>query len=188
MKINLLGNNTIFAFSDTHGKHRKLEIPQDTEILICLGDVCDMGDEAQLQDFFKWFAEQPGKHKLFVPGNHDFAFEFAPEYATNLLPKSILYIEEGAIILEGIKFYVLPARTGLHFETAPRFIPSNIDVLLTHCPPAGILDDERWGCPILLDLVESAAPKYHLFGHCHEKGGEKVKIGQTEFVNVAVKL
>jgi Icc-related predicted phosphoesterase len=74
---------------------------------------------------------------------------------------------------------------GLHFETAPRFIPSNIDILVTHCPPKGILDDNgRWGCPILRELIEDAEPKMHLFGHCHETAGEKVKVGKTEFWNV----
>ena len=177
----------IFASADTHGKHRELKIPEDTDILICVGDVCDAGDEVQLQDFFNWFAEQPARYKLFVPGNHDLPFEFVPEYAASRLPKGISYIEQGEIIWEGIKFYILPARMGLSFETAPQFIPPDIDVLLTHCPPTGILDDGRWGCPILRKLIDNAKPKVHLFGHCHQTAGQKLKIGQSEFVNVAVK-
>jgi Icc-related predicted phosphoesterase len=75
---------------------------------------------------------------------------------------------------------------GLDSETAPRFIPSDIDILVTHCPPKGILDDgERWGCPILKELTDIAEPKIHLFGHCHETSGEKKKSGKTTFINVA---
>lgn len=38
MKIDYKGKQ-LFAFSDTHGMHRKLSIPQDTDILIYAGDV-----------------------------------------------------------------------------------------------------------------------------------------------------
>lgn len=38
MMIRYKGFN-IFAFSDTHGKHEEVQIPPDTDILICAGDV-----------------------------------------------------------------------------------------------------------------------------------------------------
>jgi Icc-related predicted phosphoesterase len=177
----------IFAFADTHGRHREIAAPPDTDILICAGDVCEAGDEVQLQDFYKWFAAQPARHKLFVPGNHDLPFEFAPEYAASRLPAGITFIEQGGVTWDGIRFYVLPARMGLHAQTAPKRLPAGIDVLVTHCPPAGISDAGHWGCPILRKLVEQAAPKIHIFGHCHQHAGEKITIGKTIFYNVAVK-
>jgi Icc-related predicted phosphoesterase len=179
-------NKSIFAFSDTHGKHRKLQIPQDTDIIVCAGDVCDAGDEEQIQDFFDWYAEQPAKHKLFVPGNHDLPFEFVPEYAASRLPADITYIEQGSTIWEGIQFYVLPARMGLHEATAPKFLPNDIDILVSHCPPAGILDDGRWGCPILRKLIDNAEPKIHLFGHCHSTANMNICNYKTVFYNIVV--
>jgi Icc-related predicted phosphoesterase len=180
-------DKNIFAFADTHGRHKEVEIPDDIDILICAGDVCNAGDEMQLQDFYRWFAGQPAKHKLFVPGNHDLPFEFAPEYAASRLPKAITCIEQGGIVWEGIRLFVLPARMGLSRETAPRSIPSNIDLLVTHCPPKGVLDDNgRWGCPILRELIDNAEPKMHVFGHCHQTAGQTLKIGQTEFYNVGI--
>jgi Icc-related predicted phosphoesterase len=179
-------DQNIFAFADTHGKHRKLQIPIDADIIVCAGDVCVAGDEEQIQDFFGWYAEQPAKYKLFVPGNHDLPFELAPEYAASRLPAGITYIEQGSTILEGIRFYVLPVRLGLHELTAPKFLPKDIDILITHCPPAGILDAGRWGCPILRKLIEKAEPKIHLFGHCHSTAYMNIRNDKTAFYNVAV--
>lgn len=42
----------LFAFSDTHGMHRKLSIPKDTDILICAGDVASDFQEDGLIDRF----------------------------------------------------------------------------------------------------------------------------------------
>ena len=34
-------NNKIFVFSDSHGLHKHLDIPHDTDITICLGDAVE---------------------------------------------------------------------------------------------------------------------------------------------------
>ncbi|KAJ5455385.1 hypothetical protein N7475_010506 [Penicillium sp. IBT 31633x] len=50
-----------------------------------------------------------------------------------------------------------------------------IDILLTHGPPAGILDqvppDLNVGCEYLLRAARRARPRVHLFGHIHEGWG-----------------
>ena len=104
----------IFAFADTHGRHRELEIPGNTDILVCAGDVCDAGNEMQLRDFFAWFAGQPAKYKLFVPGNHDLPFDIAPQHAAGYIPQGVTFIENGGVMLGGVHFYVLPVRPWLH--------------------------------------------------------------------------
>ncbi|MDR1631787.1 MAG: serine/threonine protein phosphatase, partial [Dysgonamonadaceae bacterium] len=59
---------------------------------------------------------------------------------------------------------------------------------VTHCPPKNILDENgRWGCPILRELIDGAAPQIHIFGHSHKTGGQSVQEGKTLFWNVAVK-
>ena len=53
--------------------------------------------------------------------------------------------------------------------------PENVDVLVTHCPPLGILDVHRkghhMGSSEILDCVQRVLPSVHLFGHCHGDGG-----------------
>ena len=71
-----INNLSIFAFSDTHGRHRELQVPEKTDILICAGDAVEdnlLGDE--YDDFIDWFSSFPAKWKFFVPGNHELSFE-----------------------------------------------------------------------------------------------------------------
>lgn len=56
-------------------------------------------------------------------------------------------------------------------------IPDETDVLITHGPPLGILDQaydgHQCGCPDLLTTIkERVKPRLHIFGHIHEGHGE----------------
>lgn len=58
----------------------------------------------------------------------------------------------------------------------PRAGPGpSVDVVMTHGPPFGILDDTRVGpragCAYLLEAVARARPRVHCFGHIHESAG-----------------
>lgn len=60
---------------------------------------------------------------------------------------------------------------------APNPIPSwpEVDIMLTHGPPYGILDttwqDEEVGCEHLRRAVQRCRPRLHCFGHIHEGWG-----------------
>ncbi|KAL1970646.1 hypothetical protein VTN77DRAFT_4290 [Rasamsonia byssochlamydoides] len=61
---------------------------------------------------------------------------------------------------------------------APKPVPSypDVDILLTHGPPYGILDQvyysgESVGCENLLKACVRARPRLHVFGHIHEGYG-----------------
>jgi predicted phosphohydrolase len=175
-------NKKLFAFADTHGNHRKVSVPVGTDIVVFAGDACEAGDMVQLQDFFVWFSNLPVAHKLFVPGNHDLPFEFAPDLAKKMIPEDIIFVDEGKIVIDDICFYVLTVRPWMHFAT---YLPSYVDILVTHGTPLGILD-QNFGCPILRKLVDSAQPKIHIFGHAHFSAGQSVEENGTKFYNVAV--
>ena len=56
-------------------------------------------------------------------------------------------------------------------------IPNDIDIVMTHGPPKGILDlcpQGNVGCPNLLQAVRRAKPLMHCFGHIHESNGLEV--------------
>jgi Icc-related predicted phosphoesterase len=72
-----------------------------------------------------------------------------------------------------------------------RIIPHDTDVLITHCPPFGILDEvprqywlENTGCEELRKRVEALRPKLHIFGHIHCSYGEEEQFS-THFVNAS---
>lgn len=67
-----------------------------------------------------------------------------------------------------------------------RALASGADVLVTHCPPAGILSANFGNVPLAARLKGEHGVKTHLFGHVHEHAGEDVTIGPTRFYNGAL--
>lgn len=41
-----LNDKVIIAFSDTHGNHRRLQVPEDADIVICAGE--DLPDDIDI--------------------------------------------------------------------------------------------------------------------------------------------
>lgn len=190
----------IVAISDTHGKHRDLNIP-DGDILIHAGDVTRGGTKEQVVDFLNWFTEQKHTHKIFVAGNHDFFFEETDsKKIRRIIPKEIIYLNDSGIAINGVKFWGSPItpwfnnwafnrERGTEIKRHWDLIPNDTDVLITHGPPFGILDEtvygKRTGCEELLLRVYQVKPQYHIFGHIHEDYGSFAE-GETTFVNASV--
>ena len=170
-----------FAFSDTHGMYRRLDVPADADILICAGDACEGFNPADLADFFAWYAALPAKLRIFVPGNHDRIFNTNPDRAKSLIPDGVVYLENECLEYDGIKFYSAPARPYLK---APAPIPAGVDFLITHGPAYSYLD-RGLGCKNLFLSMASARPKYHIFGHVHEEGIKRKAMLGTTYQNVS---
>jgi Icc-related predicted phosphoesterase len=69
-------------------------------------------------------------------------------------------------------------------------IPSDVQVLITHGPPAGILDftverNHAGSTSLLAEISQRIKPQLHLFGHIHEGHGI-CRIGETIFVNASI--
>ena len=69
-------------------------------------------------------------------------------------------------------------------------MPVSLDVLITHMPPYGLLDENagkvKAGCKDLLRLVtEKLKPRIHVFGHIHESRGW-TWLGETLFINASI--
>lgn len=57
-------------------------------------------------------------------------------------------------------------------------IPQDVDIVMTHGPPHGILDfahQQNLGCESLLQAVGRSRPMMHCFGHIHEGYGTEIK-------------
>lgn len=198
----------IVAISDTHGKHRQVTL-QPGEVLVHTGDLTINGDKSLIMDFVTWFAEQPFKHKIFIAGNHDrWAEQSHDELALAAREAGVHYLLCSGVVLDGVRFwgspytpefmnwsFMLPKGTAAseHWQQ----IPANIDVLLTHGPPAGILDEVEQsgggegtesfgvGCNELRSRVDDIGVPLHVFGHIHESYGEHTHAG-TRFVNASL--
>lgn len=179
-----LKHHNIFAFADTHGNHRKLQVPEDADIVICAGDaVEDDLKGGEYDDFIDWFGGLKAKWKIFVPGNHELSFELdqAEEVEKAMTGKGILVMQNAVMDCDGV---VIGSISG-NAMIADEDIPTDIDVLVTHCPPYGVLD-EGLGSPEILSFVMKSKPVYHLFGHVHATEGQEFILDKTLCKNICV--
>lgn len=189
----------LVLFGDTHELHREVEVPTGN-ILICVGDFTMFSRSfSAIVDFNEWLGELPHRHKIVVPGNHEFFLESNPK-RRGLLDNAHVLIDEG-IEIEGLRFYGSPMTPlyGAAFgKSSPNDrerhwskVPDDTHVLVTHGPPFGILDvspdqAERMGDPELRNRVrELPSLKLHAFGHIHGAHGAVEEDGVT-FANVAL--
>lgn len=193
----------IVCISDTHGDHELVNLPQG-DVLVHAGDITAHGTEEDANRFVEWFASQPFQHKLFIAGNHDTFLEQQPvKFAKLCAAKSLLYLNDSGVTINGVRFWGSPITPrffdwsfmrdpGSDIEEHWVKIPLDTQVLITHGPVWGILDEversetlkEHTGCPSLRDRVAAIQPDYHVFGHIHEGYGE-VKQNGTAFLNVS---
>lgn len=202
------------VLSDTHNQHEEVAVP-DGDVVVHAGDALIHGTYGELDMFLKWFRKLPHKHKVYVPGNHDGEVESMGVEVSKRVCNShqIHLLVNKAVTLEGVKIFgapwsrmrdsVLrrPERRGKHsaFAVHPDLIheqwsaiPTDLDLLVTHVPPADVLDrvsdGTRIGCRKLLDRVLETTPRYHVFGHVHEtQGGRSMSVsGKTSWHNVAI--
>lgn len=189
--------------SDTHNQHSKIKVPEGDIIIHC-GDVSGRGYRSEIESFLDWFSELPHKHKIMIPGNHDFFFEEYYDTAKNMVDaRGIICLIDSEIEIEGIRFWGSPITPYFYNWAFNRFrgssiehhwnkIPEGIDVLLTHGPPAYlknylsmVMEGEDVGCEDLYKAIQRVKPKINAFGHIHEGYGTSDEDG-TLFINCSI--
>lgn len=189
----------IVCFSDTHGRHNKIKVP-DGDILIFAGDTCNDGSQEESLDFRNWLNYLPHKHKIIIAGTHDLQLEKIG-FGNGFFNGIATYLQDNSIIIDGIKIYGSPWHAvGSHWaftiargkESKQKWdkIPNNTDILITHTPPYSILDMTSRGRPVgcrdlLKAVTERIKPKYHVFGHIHYSHGVS-KVKETTYINGSI--
>jgi predicted phosphodiesterase len=187
----------IVLISDTHGLHRKVEVPGG-ELLIHAGDfTLDSKPPSVVSDFNAWLGSLPHRHKVVIPGNHEFILEEPRNRGA--ITNAILLVDTG-VEIEGLRIWgspVTPLYGGAFGKSNPEdrkrhwaSIPEGLDILITHGPPFAILDhggseERREGCPQLLEAVFRALPRVHVFAHIHHGYGT-LRTNHTLFVNASL--
>jgi len=188
----------VCVISDTHTRHRELSVPEG-DVLIHCGDFSNDGSHDEVSDFILWFESQPHPHKLVISGNHDvglahklFAFKAG---AKQKLKKSFnakkhkkwfknsTFLNNDAVTIEGVHFY------GVEWmKKGTAKIPPETNVLITHEPPKGVLDEEggnSLGSEFLVEDISKMSNLWiHLFGHVHASRGSCSKDGVL-YINAA---
>ena len=180
----------IWHISDTHTYHGLLTVPEDIDMVIHSGDATNPRDpyasEQEMLNFISWFGSLPIRHKVFVAGNHDLCIERNLVTKIDFMKNGIVYLENDYTEVEGLKIWGSPftpsfgqgwafnkKRSALH--DIWKEIPDDVDIVVTHGPPKGILDlayhqlncIEFCGDEALRKRLYLLNPKLCLFGHIH---------------------
>lgn len=188
----------LICVSDTHLRHG-FTVP-DGDVFIHAGDGTQRGEPREVEAWFAWLAALPHARKVIIAGNHDFLFEQVPEMIPGLLPEGVTYLQDSGVEIEGVKFWGSPWQPwffdwAFNLERGPAIakmwarIPSDTQVLITHGPPKGILDQvptgEHAGCVDLRERIKQLPDlKLHIFGHIHHSYGKREEDGVT-FLNAS---
>lgn len=190
----------IALFSDTHALHGNITIP-NADILIFAGDMTHCRTARDVSDFNNFLGGLPHKHKIVVGGNHDHRLARDLQKAKLLFTEAVYLLDE-FVVISGITIYGAPWQPLFNDHACDAFalprgkalkakwdmIPPGVDILVTHTPPAGILDQDgpvSHGCSDLTAAVAALKPKYHVFGHIHSRHG-MIKYGPTCYINCNV--
>ena len=116
---------------------------------IAAADPSNFDTADALVDVEQWISSLSHRHKVLVAGNHYWAFVQAPEEARALLGGEVVYLQDSAATIEGVRFWGSPWQPeyndwawnlprGSALAARWALIPDGVDVLVTHSPPAGI--------------------------------------------------
>jgi predicted phosphohydrolase len=193
--------------SDTHNKHNQLVLPGG-DVILHAGDMSSRGYDHEIDNFCKWFDKLPFSEKIFISGNHDFGFQDKPKEISEIVKsyENINYLQDDMYLIgddysKSIKIWGTPwqpwfynwafnAHRGEDIKQHWDIIPNDIDILITHGPPFGVLDkvigrSENLGCEELIKKIKEIKPKIHVFGHIHSGHGYYFD-GNTHYFNASV--
>lgn len=200
----------ILATSDTHFNFDPKKVGggnwfPEHDVFIHAGDLMYHGTESEWMGRVCSLAVVDSPLKIYVPGNHDL---FVQHYTgpanqdlqriakTRLLGTHPKYMVRG--LPNGMRVLGLPQVTDLpgwafnnSEEELDRFIDlfiadvGKIDIVVSHSPPAGILDGSHYGVKAWLRLQMMLKPEIWICGHVHEEYGTKCHNGTT-FYNVSM--
>jgi Icc-related predicted phosphoesterase len=196
----------IDCISDLHGFYPKLE---GGDLLIVAGDLTKRDEELEYFKLWQWMAFLSYKKIIIVPGNHDNFLQKTGDPLTN--PGFFSYLCDSGTEFESLKIWGSPwtltfpgmnprckaFTVDTEEELAEKFalIPDDVDILVTHGPPHGIMDEvkrcdfdhksqiENTGSVSLCKALARIRPKLHIFGHIHEGRGYRVGLSNQWMEN-----
>lgn len=189
----------LVIISDTHGRHEDLG-RLSGDVLVHCGDMESLfrTDDRAVAQMDAWFGRQRFDHILCTGGNHDLAIEQRLRAGDHQPFRNATFLNDTGLTIDGVKFHGAPwvpdLDTHAFFANSQALhmawskIPGDVDVLITHTPPAGMLDISSrgltLGCPHLAERLKSLRPTLHCFGHVHASSGQRKCRGVT-YINAS---
>ncbi len=149
-------------------------------------------------EFRYWLVEQPVKEAIFVAGNHTWIFEKAKDQVPKM-NKNFHYLQDSFIEIFGLKIYGTPWQlkfnnwafnlTEEELSRKWKLIPDDVDILLCHSPPYGIMDKTsdniKIGSKSLLKRIKEIKPTLVIYGHNHHKYGI-IEKDEIKYINCSL--
>lgn len=185
----------IDCISDLHGHYPKLE---GGDLLIVAGDLTAKHTIKEMFNFVGWlqFYKNIYKKIIIIAGNHDPVLEKDPNFFKQFQDDKICYLFDSGTEFEGLKIWGSPwtlAFEGMNprckaftceteEELAEKWelIPDDVDILVTHSPAQGVLDEvedyisgeiHNCGSSSLIKPMVKSGCRFHIYGHIHEGYG-----------------
>lgn len=193
----------IVATSDTHFVFTPDRIP-DGDVFVLAGDFMYYGSPDEWRSRLDSIAALPHKHKLIVPGNHDYYCQHYRGIARSSLRReakaTLLDDLAPEITIDSVRFLGVPFVEGLPgwaYNVEPEWLLNwtyefrTPDIMISHSPPYNILDaagpKQNYGSLALNRFVyrREEMPKHWFCGHVHESYGSTL-INDCAFHNVAM--
>lgn len=178
--------------SDTHDTFQDINmlLPEGIDIVFITGDVTYHGRPDELERLKAQLIRMKAKvpHVVMIVGNHERGCQANPSLWVDTMNEiGVKLLMHEACEVEGHKVFGSP--WGPYFGNwAYNYhrisgkdkwsdIPEDTELLLTHGPMYGILDEcdnGKVGCVDLYNRINSGLPdlKFHMFGHIHETYGQ----------------
>lgn len=184
----------VTCIADLHGEFPILE---GGDLLIVAGDLVARSDSDAYYWFSDWLDAQPYSKKVVIAGNHDNNIDAD---IINCL-RNCSYLCDSGTKFEDLHIWGSPWSLWFHginphckaftcneHELKKKYdlIPTSIDILITHSPPYGILDQiqSKWlpnkqdqsvgSTSLRLEMEGRLFPRLMVFGHIHEGYGQYV--------------
>jgi Icc-related predicted phosphoesterase len=195
----------IDCISDLHGEEPELD---GGDLLIIAGDLTASDKMVQYERLFFWLEDLTALYEkiVVIAGNHDGKIQ---EGKWTSWPLGVVYLQDSSTDYQGFKIYGSPWTPTFqqwHFmkNRGPSIrevwdkIPLDTNILVTHGPPFGILDQVKTGrsagkacgCDDLhARLADLKQLKLHVYGHIHSARGRRVfdwDLPGVQFVNASV--
>lgn len=175
----------IDCIADLHGDYPTLD---GGDLLIVAGDLTASDKPEQYFEFEEWLDAQCYKKKVLIAGNHD---NFLVDNGPHMFA-ACDYLCDSGMEFEGMKIWGSPwtktfkginphckaFTVDTEDEIAVKWalIPDDTDILITHGPPASVLDKTYRGMNVgsasLMAKASSLSKmRLHIFGHIHESHG-----------------
>eukprot|EP00930_Biecheleria_cincta_P006835 TRINITY_DN107913_c0_g1_i1.p1 TRINITY_DN107913_c0_g1~~TRINITY_DN107913_c0_g1_i1.p1 ORF type:complete len:290 (+),score=29.74 TRINITY_DN107913_c0_g1_i1:29-871(+) len=179
----------IVIVSDTHERHRLVQVPPGDIFLHC-GDILMSSSLAGqerglrvLRDFNSWLSTVPCREKVVIGGNHDRSLERLGDQAQSIISAAFVLQDESVMLSEaGIKVYGNAWSRGHSHNRAWQ----TDEPQLSHaCQGADIVMTHLCSEEIEKALLAEARPRLWASGHCHEFHGVQDRHGIL-FVNASI--